>query len=210
MPIFNIISIMPVLQNKLGVGINVTPTNAEALTQSYLPQPASFTIAERFRLDLSESDFTPNEAEAILIQSPIVAVAPEILPPSNPPPSNPPPSSTNEDDTYTGIRDYKVAALPSGVREVEIRDGDNQPTSVLYRPPITPEKQLYIVEYHRVSMFKGRFGLGNIVGSQSLAPSEELTLMVRTYKQSILEKNRSETILDAINKETSDGFTNPP
>ena len=184
------ISTMSVLQDKSGVGANVTPTNAEALTQSYLPQPASFTIAERFRLDLKATDF---HSEDPLINIRPLPVVPETVN-----------RALDDDLTETVGGNLAKMPLPEGVKEVEVRDGDNQPVVVLYRPPVAPVKQLYIIEYHRVSMFKGRFGLGNIVGSQALAPSEELTLTVRTYKQTILEKSKSETILDAINKETSD------
>lgn len=139
---------MSVLQNKSGVGANLTPTNAEALTQSYLPQPASFTIVERFHLDLDPSGFRSNSD--ILVNPHTITTAPEIV------------DAIAADDVAVGTNLAKVD-LPPDVKEVEIRDGDNQPVSVLYRPPVVPVKQLYILEYHRVSMFKGRFGLGNIV-----------------------------------------------
>ena len=57
--------------------------------------------------------------------------------------------------------------------------------------------QLFVVEEYRMAAYLGKYGMGRVVRTFSLLPGEKTTITLKTYKDVVSTKTKSENVLDS-------------
>ena len=63
-----------------------------------------------------------------------------------------------------------------------------------------------LLEHYRICSFEGKYGMGRVVKTLSLLPSEKMKISIRTYKNSTITRTKAENVLDSYTENSASEF----
>jgi hypothetical protein len=97
-------------------------------------------------------------------------------------------------------------ALKNGYVPTAVKTANGDIAVSYFKTPATPNPTMFLKYEMQLCSFLGNYGAGKTVKTFSLLPGEKTTISVRTYKESTIQKNKAENILDSMSEASADSF----
>lgn len=102
--------------------------------------------------------------------------------------------------------DEIVANIKSGKRPVFERTVAQDERVGYEEQPKEPIPTLTLLLHFRMCIFKGDYGLGEVVSTYSLFPGEKVELSIRTFEHDEVSASKSESVFDSFSTSSADSF----